>query len=143
MSPRYIEALGEVNYVISNLDIEDRIRIPEKFMNFIGSNKSRIAKNIDVENLSEEAYAILAFVYRKFLASPEESEKLELDYQERLKNEKEVVKNNVTTYKGIEYKPKVIGQDDSPKEIKQLIHYEQQKWYEKVFSKIKLMFKKG
>lgn len=142
MSPRYIEALGEVNYVISGLDVEDRIRIPEKFMNFIESNKSRIAKKIDVENLSEEAYAILAFVYRKFLANSEESEKLELEYQERLKAEKEVVKNNITSYKGIEYKPKVIGQNDSPKEVNQLIHYEQQKWYEKLFSQIKGMFKK-
>ena len=63
-------------------------------------NKLKEDKAIDVENLQEETYAILAIIYRKFIASEEERKELELNYEKKLKNEKEEAKN--ITYKEID-----------------------------------------
>ena len=89
MSPRYKEALFEVSYVINNLENEDKEKIPQKFREFIEKNKLKINKQVDTENLTQEAYAILEFVYRKFFAENEEKEELEKEYIERLKIEHE------------------------------------------------------
>ena len=41
VSPRYMEALSEVDYVINNLEREEIEKIPIKFREFIMKNKSK------------------------------------------------------------------------------------------------------
>jgi len=140
MSPRYREALCEVNYIISGLDIEDKNKIPQKFLDFIESNKEKRydLSGIDINNLREETYAILAFLYRKFFADDNEKNELEIEYQRKLKIEKEML-NNVT-HKTIDYSPKVISYDE-PKVVKDIIEYKKEPWYSNIFNKIRYIMK--
>jgi len=137
MSPRYIEALNEVDYVINGLDIEDKEKIPEKLRKFINENKNKSDKIIDIENLSEEAYAILAFIYRKFLSTNEERKALEEEYIRKLKAEKESLKNRKS--KEINYNTSSVKESD----IKDLvIENKAEKWYLKLINRIKSILKK-
>ena len=145
MSPRYMEALSEVDYIINNLENEEVEKIPSKFREFVRNNKSRTYEVNGVENLREETYAILAFIYRKFLAPIEEREELERIYNEKLKNESELNSKKETVSSEINYSTKVIGSDDVEKIVKEntaLTEYVEEKWYKKIFDKIKLILGK-
>ena len=88
MSPRYAEALVEVEYVLNMLELDELKKIPKTFMEFIAKNKAKRYEVTSIENLREETLAILAIIYRKYLADPEEREMLEKEYYEKLKLEK-------------------------------------------------------
>ena len=132
MSPRYIEALSEVSYVINKLEDYDKEKIPEKFRNFIEKNKLKYDKVVDTKNLSEETYAILAIIYRKFLATKEEREELEKEYIRKLKAEKDELTNK--KYKKISYDFEVKEVNDK-KDL--IVECKVEKWYMKLFNKIK------
>ena len=95
------------------------------------------------ENLKEETLAILAFIYRKYLALPEEREVLEKEYQEKLKQEREKIKNNKENVK-INYTPKVISHENRSNIASSkvdIIEYTKEKWYRKLIYKIKSILK--
>lgn len=71
MSPRYAEALVEVEYILDMLELDELEKIPKTFMEFITKNKAKRYEVTSIENLREETLAILAIVYRKYLAGPE------------------------------------------------------------------------
>jgi len=139
MSPRYMIALAEVDYIITELDTIYKEKIPENFKKFVKNNKAKQDGEVDINNLKEETYAILAFIYRKFLASKEEKEKLELEYRVKLKEEKETLKLSV--HKEINYSPKVL-KNDVEKHLNLPITYKKSKWYINLFNKIKLLLKR-
>ncbi|MBP3285071.1 MAG: hypothetical protein J6M02_06185 [Clostridia bacterium] len=138
MSPRYQEALGEVDYILSQIGREEVEKIPQKFRDFIQKNKAKRYEVKDAENLREETFAILAIIYRKFLASPEEREMLEREYQEKLQEEGD--NENYTQSAKIDYSPKVISQNTADNTGSALIKAEENKWYRKLFHKIKNVF---
>ena len=141
MSPRYMEALSEVDYILSNLDYEELKKIPENFRDFISKNKDKRKVVTSADNLKEETLAVLAIIYRKFLASSDEKVILEKVYHEQLKKEKMLEKNNVSEIKisyGFET-PKI--QITQPViEERSLVKHEELKWYEKIVLKIKSIF---
>lgn len=144
MSPRYMEALSEVDYIISNLEQEELEKIPNKLRDFIKNNKSKTYMIGDIDNLREETYAILAFIYRKFLVPVEEQEKLEREYNEKLKNEKEMIAEKLIN-SDINYSIKVINTDTIENIMKDnmfLTEYVEEKWYKKIFDKIKKLLGK-
>lgn len=145
MSPRYMEALSEVEYIIKSLENEDIEKIPKKFRDFISDNKSRTYKISSIENLREDTYAILAFIYRKFLSPIEEREDLEREYNEKLRHEKELMSEKTANLK-MNHSTKIIGVDTVEASVKEnvaLIEYVEDKWYKKVFGKIKKLLGKN
>jgi len=147
MSPRYMDALSEVDYIVNGLEISELSKIPENFRNFIKNNKSKyydtnfLKNDIEVQKLKEETRAILAIIYRKYLAPVEEREKLEREYHEKiLREKKELANNKKVEIKEIDYSPKVLKSEE-PMSIHK--EYKKEKWYEKLLNKIKLIFKIG
>ena len=137
-----MEALSEVDYVINNLEREEIEKIPIKFREFIMKNKSKSYRVETFENLREETYAILYFIYRKFLASDDEKEELERKFMDKLKSEKRQEVQNTE----INYSTKIIEKDDASevmKEKRAIVEYTEKKWYEKMFEKIKKLFVRG
>lgn len=142
MSPRYKEALCEVDYVLDKLQSDDLEKIPYKFREFIKNNKSKIYDITNIDKLKEETLAILNFIYRKYLSPIEEREKLEQEFLDRLKQEKELLKYNKVNSQ-IDYSPKVIVDNEKKVEISEctdVAEYVQDKWYKRVFYKIKCLF---
>lgn len=143
MSPRYMEALVEVDYVINMLEPEELKKIPESFREFILRNKDKRYSIANTEKLKEEALAILAFIYRKYLSPPEEREKLEKEYKEKLKQEKAEKQRNRENIQ-INYVSKDINKVSIPKIEKtnvDIIEYTNKKWYNRLVDKIKSILK--
>ena len=146
MTRKYKEALSEVDFILNQLDKNDLEKIPENFRSFISENKSSWHEISEIANLYEETYAILAIIYRKFLAEPEERIELEKEYQEKLKQEKEELKRlrekNVEVA-NTEIKYDFVNNDikqEVQEEITELVEYKQEKWYIKIMDKLKKVF---
>lgn len=148
MSPRYMEALSEVDFIISGLESSEINKIPENFRNFIKNNKSKyydtnsLKEDIEVQKLKEETRSILAIIYRKYLAPIEEREELERKYQEKIREEKkELANRDKYEVKEINYSPKVLKNEDSKPIHKEIVEYKKEKWYARLLNKIKSIFK--
>lgn len=147
MNQRYKEALSEVEFVLGNLEPSEVAKIPKNFRDFITENKCKWYEITDDNNLKEETLAILAIIYRKFLAPVEERAELEREYQEKLKKEKEELKqmrekNESVSTTEIKYnfaQPSIPKEPESVQEKNELMEYKSEKWYMKLFNKLKSM----
>ncbi len=91
MDTVYKEAFAEVLEVIKHCNQNIKSKIPEKFITFLNQNedKNYIVK-IDFTNANWEDYtkyetqAILALIYRDYIVSPEEREKLLTEEKDEL-----------------------------------------------------------
>ena len=130
MNQKYNQALSEVEFVLSRFDKSDIDKIPQSFKDFITNNKCKWHEIDEDTELSEEALAILAIIYRKFLAPPEERAELERKFQEKLKKETEELKRieemtNSNSNGEINYnfvQPTIVKNAE-------LVQYEDEKWY--------------
>lgn len=123
----YSEAISEVLYILENTEEEIVSKIPENVLSFFRENASKdynveleYSKDIKDINLKGKAKAILAAIYRDYLASEEEQEEYnkilmenEKKYQEEAKesyNSDEIFKNNQKESTKIENLPAEIKQ---------------------------------
>ena len=101
MQEKYKIALTEVKEVLNNTEKEVLKKIPIRFMNFIENNMSKNIKvliNNDVgileQDISNEAKAIVALIYRDYVCTTEEratlieSERKKREKEEKIKQEK-------------------------------------------------------
>lgn len=77
------EAFSEVDEILKIMPIDLLSKIPLEFRQTISKNKSKnykvdIKEPLEEQNLKDETVVILGVIYREFLASPEEKEKLQL-----------------------------------------------------------------
>ena len=94
------KAISEVIEVLQHTDDKILIKIPQKFITFLYENADKdYAPNIDFhsenweESLEEDANAILALIYRDYIVSPIERNKLiEEENREKTKREEELRK---------------------------------------------------
>lgn len=136
MSPRYKIALAEVNYILDGLDEAELKKIPQKLKNFIQSNKTDV--NVDLANLKEETYAILAIIYRKFLASEEERKRLEEEYKQKLHQEQTMVTEKKYTPE-LTFEKKLIESGEKRTNVA-LVKQEKTNFFTRIISRIKLFF---
>ena len=78
----YEEAFYEVDEVLKLMPIDLRSKIPIQFRQVISENKAKnykkdIHEPLNEQELKKETVIILGLIYRDFLASPEEKEKLQ------------------------------------------------------------------
>ena len=78
-------AFAEAKHILKHLTHEEKNKIPVKIRRFITDNYAK-EHNTDENNLSKRTYALLAVIYRKYLA--ENKEELALEHKERLRQEK-------------------------------------------------------
>ena len=104
----YEEAFYEVDEVLKLMPIDLRSKIPMQFRQAISENKAKnykrdIHEPLKEQELKKETVIILGLIYRDFLASPEEKEKLQKqDLDEIQKVEQEVqeqYENQLIIYK--------------------------------------------
>ena len=136
MSPRYKIALAEVNYILDGLDEAEVKKIPQKLKDFIHSNKTDV--NVDLANLTEETYAILAIIYRKFLASEEERKRLEEEYKEKLHQERAMATDKKYTPE-LTFEKKLIESDEKVANVA-LVKQEKPNLFVRILKRIKMFF---
>ena len=104
----YEEAFYEVDEVLKLMPIDLRSKIPIQFRQVISENKAKnykkdIHEPLNEQELKKETVIILGLIYRDFLASPEEKEKLQkqdLDEIQKIEQEvQEQYENQLIIYK--------------------------------------------
>ena len=141
------KAVSEVIDVLKHSEIEVTQKIPKKFIEFLTKNSDRdYIPNIDYskENLEnsieEDAKVLIALIYRDYIMSEEEKEKVieEAERQEQEIREKYNPDNLFKKNSKIENEK---SQDDTEQEVqKSLLIIKEEKWYERIINKIKEIF---
>ena len=146
-----IQALSEVYSIINHLDNNLYKKIPDNFIKMIENNRDLkydvdidYTKNINEQNLLHETRVILSLIYRDYLCTKEEREKIilkdkkELEQNEQMLREKYKIdfdkRNKEKTKKEINYEEKSKTQA--------LVEIKPKAWYEKLIEKILRFFKR-
>ena len=142
MEDKYTKAFKEVYLILNKSSKEEFEKIPSNFIELIETNMDKnyepqIDYNGNFENsVLEETLLILALIYRDYLISKEEREKLIHEEENQLEklNESYSVENLFKKRK-LELKENTINIEQ------QLLVIKQEKWYKKILNKIINMFK--
>lgn len=147
MEKVYEEAFVEVNEVLKLMPIDLLSKIPAQFRQTISENKATnykavIKEPLEEQKLKKETVAILGLIYRDFLASPEEKEKLQMkDAEELNKIEQEIQKQyNIDN---IFEKKKKIKDVENQQISTDITLYKEPNFLSKLFNIIKGFFKKN
>ena len=141
------KAVSEVIDILKHSEIEVTQKIPKKFIEFLTKNSDRdYIPNIDYSeenwenSIEEDAKVLIALIYRDYIMSEEEKEKVieEAERQEQEIREKYNPDNLFKKNSKIENEK---SQDDTEQEVqKSLLIIKEEKWYERIINKIKEIF---
>lgn len=141
------KAVSEVIDILKHSEIEVTQKIPKKFIEFLMNNSDHdYIPNINYseenwENgIEEDAKVLIALIYRDYIMSEEEKEKVieEAERQEQEIREKYNPDNLFKKNSKIENEK---SQDDTEQEVqKSLLIIKEEKWYERIINKIKEIF---
>ncbi len=147
MKEVYREAFSEVYAILELMPVNLLKKIPERFRQIIKSEKSInykpiISEPIEEFELKEESIIILALIYRDFLCSKEEKEKLKLRDAQRVREAEDEIREK--------YNPDDIFKNRNNRKIDKnedivtetSIAVVEEKWYEKLFNIVKRIFKR-
>lgn len=147
MKREYEEAFAEVDEVLKIMPIDILSRIPMKFRKLISEKKAKdykiiVKEPLEEQKLKHETIVILGLIYRDFLTSPEEREKLQLQEAEELKKIEEDLKEQYDVNKMFEKRKANINKEEN-EEITDLTLYKEPGFLKKFFNLIKGIFKKN
>ena len=136
------KALSEVDLILEYSDADIKNRISTKFIKFIEKYKDNTykikfdkSKNLNEQNLMPETREILALIYRDYLCDSQEERKRLIEYNEEKLKE---INSNYDVEKIFKERTK---KDEISKE-QSLIVVKKEKWYNKIFSLLKKIFKR-
>lgn len=141
MKQEYADAFAEVDQIFSLMPNALLNKIPSKFKQMIKNNKSDYIPNIEepVEEceLKEETILILSLIYRDFLCSKEEKEKLQYRDMQKIREAESELREK--------YNPDKIFKNNSVEKTKEvaLVEVKEEKWYRKIYNIIKRIFGKN
>lgn len=143
---KYPKALKEVYIILENSEEKVKQKIPENFKKFIIRNMDKeYNANINFnyatweDTIMEETQQILAIIYRDYLVTKEEREKL---LKEESEEEKRIEQELREKYNPDNIFKKNKEKDNSNDNNTSMIKIEEIKWYKKIISKILSIFKK-
>lgn len=144
MEKVYKEAFVEVDAILKLMPIDLVSKIPAQFRQTISENKSvdykcDVKEPLEEQNLKKETIAILGLIYRDFLASPEERERLQLEDAKELN---EIKKKMQEQYDIENILKKRTEKKEEDQGIKDLTIYKKPNLLKKFFDKIKSVFGK-
>lgn len=150
MEREYEEAFSEVDEVLKLMPIDLLSKIPVQFRKVISENKDtnykvNIKEPLEVQNLKKETIVILGLIYRDFLASPEEKEKLQIKDAEELKRIEQEMQEQYdieNIYKKRKKRNRLSNIEED-QESTDLILSEKPSFLERFFNIIKGIFKKN
>ncbi len=149
MREQYLKAFSEVEQIIELMPEGLQKKIPEKFKNILATWKDKnyvpnIQEPFEECNIMEETKIILAVIYRDFLCSEKEKEEIKLrDSQQLQEYEKELREK---------YNPDDIFKNKKNNQIKieetqtketAMVEYKEKNFLQKIFDKIKHLFRKN
>lgn len=149
MREQYLKAFSEVEQIIALMPEGLQKKIPEKFKNILSTWKDKnyvpnIQEPFEECNIMEETKIILAVIYRGFLCDEKEKEKIKLrDSQQLQEYEKELREK---------YNPDDIFKNKKNNQIKieetqtketAIVEYKEKNFLQKIFDKIKNLFRKN
>ena len=147
MSELNKKEVSEVIAVLKHSEIEVTQKIPKKFIEFLTKNSDHdYIPDIDYSeenwenSIEEDAKVLIALIYRDYIMSEEEKEKVieEAERQEQEIREKYNPDNLFKKNSKIENEK---SQDDTEQEVqKSLLIIKEEKWYERIINKIKEIF---
>lgn len=150
MEREYEEAFSEVDEVLKLMPIDLLSKIPVQFRKVISENKDtnykvNIKEPLEEQNLKKETIVILGLIYRDFLASPEEKEKLQIKDAEELKRIEQEMQEQYdieNIYKKRKKRNRLSNIEED-QESTDLILSEKPSFLERFFNIIKGIFKKN
>lgn len=143
-------AYTEVFEVLSHMNKEVVMKIPYTILSTIKDNRdlnyiSRIDKNdiFNPENLSEKAIAILAWLDLEYLASEESKKKKIKLYQENERKYQENLRNKYNPNDILKNRDRITQEETKTSEEIRITIVQEKKWYQKIFTLIKNLLKRG
>lgn len=139
-------AFAEIADIINHLDKDLYNKIPNKFLKMIDLKKDRTFKiNIDYsrdinDQILHETKVILGLMYRDYFVSDEEREKLKEKEQKQIKQEEEKIREKYNPDNL--FKNKKSEEIEAEEEPKALVEYKEKTVIQKIFDKIKSLFKR-
>ena len=146
MKEVYREAFSEIDEIFKLMPISFINKIPIKFRNMIHNEKSKeyqpiIEEPLENYTLKDETIIILSLIYRDFLCSKEEKEKLKLRDTQRMKEVEDELREKYNVDNLFKNRQKA-QEDEQVQTNNSLLVIEEEKWYKKLFNIIKKLFKK-
>ena len=146
MERAYEEAFTEVEEVLKLMPIDLVSRIPAQLRQTISENKATnykivIKEPLEEQKLKNETIVILGLIYRDFLASPEEREKLQIKDSEELRKIEQQMKEQYDVENVFNNKKryKILEENQTSKD---LTLYKEPNFLVKFFNMIKGIFNK-
>ena len=147
MERAYEEAFTEVEEVLKLMPIDLVSRIPAQLRQTISENKATnykivIKEPLEEQKLKKETIVILGLIYRDFLASPEEREKLQIKDSEELRKIEQQMKEQYDVENVFNNKKryKILEENQTSKD---LTLYKESNFLVKFFNIIKGIFNKN
>lgn len=147
MERAYEEAFTEVEEVLKLMPIDLVSRIPAQLRQTISENKATnykivIKEPLEEQKLKKETIVILGLIYRDFLASPEEREKLQIKDSEELRKIEQQMKEQYDVENVLNNKKryKILEENQTSKD---LTLYKEPNFLVKFFNMIKGIFNKN
>ena len=146
-----IQAFSEVYSIINHLDNNLYKKIPDNFIKMIENNRDLkydvdidYTKNINEQNLLHETRVILSLIYRDYLCTKEEREKIILKDKKELEQNEQILREKYKIdfeKRNAEKNKKEINFEEISK-TQALVEIKPKAWYEKLIEKILRFFKR-
>lgn len=149
MKEIYKEAFSEVDEIFKLMPTNLLNKIPAKFRKMINSEKSMnynpiIREPIEDFVLKEETIVILALIYRDFLCSSEEKEKLKLRDAEKIREAEEELRKKYNPDNIFKNRTNLSNDlNDTENSTTAIVEYKEKNFIQKIFEKVKHLFKKN
>ena len=143
VSIEYANAYSEVLGILKFIAKEDYEKIPNSKIELFETNQNKEYifeynpnKTLEEQNVSKRAKAIIGLLFRDYWATDEQKDKIirKQNYDRQLLEEQ---KKSMYDVENI-FKKKSYEN----KEVKEMVVYKEQRWYQKLFAKILKIFKK-
>lgn len=143
VSIEYANAYSEVLGILKFISKEDYEKIPNSKIELFENNQNKEYifeynpnKTLEEQNVSKRAKAIIGLLFRDYWATDEQKDKIirKQNYDRQILEEQ---KKSMYDVENI-FKKKSYENE----EVKQMVVYKEQRWYQKLFAKILKIFKK-
>lgn len=145
-------AAKELNEILDNIVPDECIsKIPKKFRSFLKQIEDKdyifqvdLDKNIDEQNITEKTKDLIAIVYRNYWCNAEERKELDMILTENERKYQEELSNKYNPDNLFKNKHVHIEENefDENSQETSLIELEKSNFFQKIFDKIKKLFKK-
>lgn len=146
MEQEYRRAFSEIDEIFKLMPVSFLDKIPVKFKEMIHNEKEeeyqpKIEEPLENYELKEETIIILSLIYRDFLCSQEEKERLILRDAELIKEIDRQLREKYNPDNIFKNKNKQ-EETETTQENNSLLVIEEDRWYKKIFNLIKKFLKK-